>query len=259
MSRKATNELEYLKKLAKPFYFEGSEVGILLVHGFTASTTETLPLGRFLHKKGYTTHGVLLAGHGTNYHELPDYTWQDWFQSVENGIDYLQDRCESIVAIGVSLGAILCLNLVHQRPDYKILKLVLLAPPFALKSRLIALTPILSYFKQFLYKGEDSLQYFKDHNLYSYMYRPTKSIIQLMLLLKHIHNQPISLRTPTLIVYGVLDDMISFSAIEKAREQKFAPDTEVEILRLPKSGHILTVEPDSKELFEKISKFLEKK
>ncbi|MFW9906288.1 MAG: alpha/beta hydrolase [Candidatus Thorarchaeota archaeon] len=250
------DELEPLKILAKPFYFEGGEVGVLLVHGFTASPTETLPLGKYLQEKGYSVHGVLLAGHGTNYQELPKFSWQDWFESVENGYNYLKDRCETIIPIGISLGALLCLYLLHKRPESKIQKLCLLAPPFALKSKLIRLIGVLSIFRKFLYKGEESLQFFKDHNLYSYMYRPTASILQLTRFLKHLHKENICINVTTLIAYGTLDETISIPAIFDAKEQMFSPKTTIITLELPNSGHILTVEPDSEEMFHIIEKFM---
>lgn len=257
MSEKIKDELEYLKHLAEPFYFKASEVGVLLVHGFTASPTETLPLGKFLYRKGYSVHGVRLAGHGTNYLELSKYTWQDWYQSVETGYFYLKDRCQTVIPIGVSLGAILCLYLAHHHQE-SIPKLCLLAPPFALRSRLVGLAPLLRIFKKFSYKGEETLKYFKDHSLYSYMYRPTDSIIQLTHFLKHVRRQPIHIRSPTLIAFGAIDNMISIPAIMEARGKNFSSDAEVEILELLESGHIITVEPDSEELFQAIEKFIKK-
>ncbi len=256
MMKNDYDELESLKHLAKPFYFKGSEVGVLLVHGFTASPTEMLPLGEFLHEKGYCVHGVLLAGHGSNYRELPKYTWHQWYQSVEEGFFFLKESCKIIIPIGISMGALLCLYLVQQHSEEGIHKLILLAPPFRLKSRLVRLMPLLNLIIKFSYKGEDTLKYFKDHNLYSYMYRPTASVIQLTRLLKHINQQSIRITKPTLIAYGALDDMISISAINGAKEQKFADATTVELLKLPNSGHILTVEPDSEEMFSIINKFL---
>ena len=90
------------------------------------------------------------------------------------------------------------------------------------------------------------------------MYRPTTSIIQLTRFLKYIHQQPICITIPTLIAYGALDDVISISAIMPVKEQKFATEAEVEILELPKSGHILTVEPDSGMMFKSIESFLKR-
>lgn len=251
------DELEYLKDAAKPFYFEGSEdTSILLVHGFTASPTEMLPLGKFLNDKGFTVHGVQLAGHGTDYRDMVNCTWYDWYNSVEEGYSHLKDNFNRIIPIGLSMGALLCLNLVQSYPKTQFPKLLLLAPPFSLKSRLAMLAPILNLFVKFSYKGEDTLHYFKKNQLYSYMYRPTASIIQLTRLMKHIKQQTNSIDIPTLIFYGAKDDMISIPAIKVAKNSLFSQTAEITIKELPNSGHILTVEPDSYSMFNIIENFL---
>ncbi|MHA2226499.1 MAG: alpha/beta hydrolase [Candidatus Hodarchaeales archaeon] len=251
--------LEHLKELAKPFYFEGlPDLGLLLVHGFTASPSEMLPLGKFLHEKGYTVSGVRLAGHGTDYRDLPKHSWQDWYRSVEEGFIHLKNHCDAVIPIGLSMGAILCLNLVYQHPEENFPKLCLLAPAFAIKSRMARFAPLFRFFIKFTFKGEETLRYFKDHHLYSYMYRPIDSIIQLFQLLKYIHKQPIHISIPTLIAYGVLDESISINSIKKAIREKFNPETNIKILELRKSHHILPVEPDAEELFRTIELFLKK-
>ncbi|MHA1967993.1 MAG: alpha/beta hydrolase [Candidatus Hodarchaeales archaeon] len=251
------DELEYLKDKAKPFYLDGSEnTSILLVHGFTASPTEMLPLGKFLNKKGFTVHGVRLAGHGTDYRDMVNCTWHDWYNSVEKGYSRLKDNFDKIIPVGLSMGALLCLNLVHNYPKTQFPKLLLLAPPFSIKSRLTMLTPILNLFVKFSYKGKDSLHYFKKNNLYSYMYRPTASVIQLTRLIKHIKQQTNFIDIPTLIFYGAKDDIISIPAIEEAKNSLFSQSTEITINELPNSGHIVTVEPDSLSMFNIIENFL---
>jgi carboxylesterase len=251
------DELKSLKHLAKPFYFEGtSKIGVLLVHGFTASPTEMLPLGKYLHKKGYTVHGIRLAGHGTNYRDMINFTWHDWHDSVMQGFLRLNEKFDLIIPIGISMGALLCLNLIKELPKTDFQKLVMLAPPFALKSRLVAFTPLLKFFVKYLYKGEESLNYFKKHNLYSYMYRPTESVIQLLRFIKYLELQQNRITVPTLILYGSKDEMISKTAIEKARKKHFSDETDVKIQMLPNSGHILTVEPDWQRMFGIIEEFL---
>ena len=88
------------------------------------------------------------------------------------------------------------------------------------------------------------------------MYRPTASILQLTRFLKHLHREEIHINVPTLIAYGTLDEMISIPAISEAMKQNFSPNTKIITLELVNSSHILTVEPDSEELFQKIDKFL---
>jgi len=36
----------------KPFYFEGDEIGVLLIHGFTGSPAEVYPMGEYLAQQG---------------------------------------------------------------------------------------------------------------------------------------------------------------------------------------------------------------
>lgn len=253
------DELEYLKHEAKPFYFEGSleKPGILLTHGFTASPTEMLSLGKYLHNKGFTVHGVQLAGHGTNYRELPNYSYKDWINSIERGLSLLSEKCESVIPIGISMGAMLSLLLVHQHPEVNFKKIVLLAPAFKLRSKLIKLIPIISIFKKFLYKGDNVLQYYKDHNLYAYYYYPTQSLVQLQKLMTIFHQSAFQIQIPTLISYGDLDDTISITAIEPVIRTKFIREV-VKVKTYPNSRHNFTTDPDAQDLYEGIYNFIEK-
>jgi hypothetical protein len=47
------------------FTWESGPLGILLLHGFTATTAEVRPLAKLLHQDGYTVSGPLLPGFGT--------------------------------------------------------------------------------------------------------------------------------------------------------------------------------------------------
>ena len=85
-----------------------------MVHGFTASPTELRTLGDYLHQAGFSIQGVRTAGHGTNLDDLGKCTRRDWYASVEAGYRELSEHCQHIVAIGLSMGALLCCKL-HQR------------------------------------------------------------------------------------------------------------------------------------------------
>ncbi len=252
------DELENVKHLAEPFYFEGnSKVGLLLVHGFTASPTEMLPVGEFLNSKGYTVLGVRLAGHGINYKEMIKYSWKDWYKSVDEGYKYLKTKCEQIIPIGISTGATLCLYLVHNVQDEKISKLILLAPIFAPKSKLAYLSPILKYVKKYVYKGDRTLQLYKDNNLYSYYYYPTKSIQDLIAFLKVIHSTDIQIRIPTMVIYGLLDETISIPAIDAALTNKFSSEAKIQLIKLKNSAHLLTIAADLVFMLDKIEAFIQ--
>ncbi|MHA1973075.1 MAG: alpha/beta hydrolase [Candidatus Hodarchaeales archaeon] len=252
------DQLSHLKELAKPFHFKGStNKCALLVHGLTASPTEMLPLGKYLHDRGdITTYGVRLAGHGTNYRDLPKHSWQDWLKSVYEGFDILEKDFSDITLIGISTGALLSLELFSNVKSPKITRLVLLAPAFELKSKMAKLAGFLSIFKKFIYKGDRILDYYKKHNLYAYYYYPTKSIAEFQKLMKYIKNKPMDIKIPTLISYGALDDTISTEAIDDAIRTKFSNNDHVEKIVFPRSGHNFTTEPDSDDLFKKVLDFI---
>ncbi|MHA2174597.1 MAG: alpha/beta hydrolase [Candidatus Hodarchaeales archaeon] len=226
------------------------------MHGFTASPSEMLPLGNFLHKKGYTVHGVRLAGHGTNYRDLPTYSYNDWFESVENGYFLLKKECETVIPIGISMGALLVLMLIHKYQfEYKFPSLILIAPAFGLRSRFINFVPLISPFIKYIYKGDTVLEYYKEKSLYAYYYYPTKSISEFLKLRKDLFRNIVKIDIKTLIVYGEKDRTISKSKIHSTIKEKFGPNT-TEYAKYTRSGHNFTTDPDAEEAFIKILEFI---
>ena len=79
---------------AEPFFWRGeNNKGVLLIHGFTGSPSELRELGEELHRKGYTVEGLLLAGHGTDPHDLLDVKAEQWEEQVHQGVDHLRETC----------------------------------------------------------------------------------------------------------------------------------------------------------------------
>ncbi len=253
---KQQDKLEHLKKYAQPFYFEGSSTGVLLTHGLTASPTEMLSLGKSLHEKGFSVHGVCLAGHGTKYQDLPNYSYLDWINSCTEGLNLLAKKCDAIIPIGISMGALLSILLIHDKKNTNFKKIVLLAPAFGLKSKLAKLAPILSHFVKYVYKGDSVLQYYIDHDLYAYYYYPTKAIAQYLKLRRYFHTRSIQIEIPTLIAYGSLDDTIATTEIDQVIRKKFSSKVEIIIEKFPNSGHNFTTDPDAPELFNRIIEFV---
>ena len=96
---------------AEPFLLRGNKIGVLLIHGFTGSPAELLPLGIFLNHEGFTVLAVRLAGHGTSERDLLRTNCGDWFNSVLDGYAMLKNFCDKIFVIGHSMGALLSLKL----------------------------------------------------------------------------------------------------------------------------------------------------
>jgi len=103
-----------------PFFFpptdhSSQDVGILLIHGFTASPAEIRPLGEFLSSQGFGVYGVRLKGHGTSPCDLDFRTLSQWYRSTLRGWDVLRKVCEKVVVIGFSMGGNLALMLAEEK------------------------------------------------------------------------------------------------------------------------------------------------
>ena len=104
---------------AEPFYFEGNRVGILISHGFTGSTQSMRPLGEAYAAAGYTVCGPRLKGHGTHYEDMEQTTYHDWVASIEEGYQWLEQRCDTIFVTGLSMGGTLTLYMAETHSEVR--------------------------------------------------------------------------------------------------------------------------------------------
>ena len=95
---------------AEPFFYPSGEVGCLLIHGLTGTPFEMRELGEYLSAQGYTVSGPRLAGHGTtDWRDLANTKWQDWYQTVVDAYSDLAARCRQVYLVGLSAGGALAL------------------------------------------------------------------------------------------------------------------------------------------------------
>ena len=236
---------------APAYALSGGPIGVLLVHGFTASPTELRPLGDHLHQRGYSISGLRLAGHGTSIDDMGRSNAHDWYDSVVAGYDELSARCDRVVAVGLSMGGVLCCQLALDRP---LLGMSLLAPSFAVNSRLFFLAPYLGSLIRRWSKSHESIAYYRQHGLFSYLSMPGPALAQLLHLIRRVRPLLTSIETPCKIFMGMRDTTV-------------VPDSGFAIFRelgsrhkslalLPESNHILTVESDAARVFAEIERFV---
>src|SRR5262249_53931839 len=88
---------------ARPFRFDGGGVGCLLLHGFTGTPSEMLPIGEALAKRGYAVSAPLLPGHGTRVEDLARTTWEQWFATALDAWTELGQSSPTRVVGGLSM------------------------------------------------------------------------------------------------------------------------------------------------------------
>lgn len=183
------------------FFWEGNSTGILLIHGFTATTAEVRPLANKLHNAGYTVAGPLLPGHGTHPDDLNRAVWPMWVEKVKLVYEKLIHQCELIFVAGESMGGLLTLELARQHPE--ISGLFLFAP--AIKVKNLWTSRLLWPFIKYLNKeaGDDGLPW------KGYTVNPVRAAAQLHKLQKHIQRKLQEITQPVIIFTGEHDHTIA--------------------------------------------------
>lgn len=88
----------------------GSDVGVVVTHGFTGSPISTRPLGERLAEEGWNVVVPRLPGHGTSWRDLARTRYADYRVALDQVVDELAGRADHVVLVGLSLGGTLVLD-----------------------------------------------------------------------------------------------------------------------------------------------------
>lgn len=246
----------------EPFFFPGGDVGCLLVHGFTGTPYEMRYLGERLHAAGHTVNGVCLAGHGTRSEDLASCRWQDWYRTVEDGLEVLESRCRQTVAVGLSLGSLLALRLASERPQ-GVSALVLLscalriANPWPARASWILrfALPLLPARWRFVTKpGSDIADQAARCIHPSYRTMPLESVLELVALQRQVRPLLPRILQPAMAIHSHQDHTAPVENV--ALLQRELPNLRAAVL-LYESYHVLTVDREKQRVADEVAAFIE--
>lgn len=184
----------------KSLYFKGNQIGILLIHGFTATTVEVRWLADYLHNKGLTICAPLLPGHGTTPHDLNKKKYTDWLDCVEEAYFSLRKSCNTIIVGGESMGAVLSLYLAEKFSEIK--ALLLYSP--AIKVSSLKYAKFLRFYKPIIQKSNyDDILPWQGYTVY-----PLFAANEFLLLQKLVIQKLSQVKQPILIFHGAYDRTI---------------------------------------------------
>ena len=115
-----------------PFEFPGERGACLLIHGFTGSPWDVLPLGEALSRAGIASYGVRLPGHGTTPAAMLEARAPDWLLACDEALARLPGR--RVTVAGLSMGALLALVLAARHPG-RVAGVAALAPAVRFRDR----------------------------------------------------------------------------------------------------------------------------
>jgi carboxylesterase len=234
------------------FYWEGGPVGVLLSHGFTATSAEVRLLGGYLHERGYTVAGPLLPGHGTTIEEMNRCHWQDWVKGVEQTYQELARRCQKIVVGGESMGGLLALFLAAEHPEAA--AVLAYAPAVHSTTKIVRLAasvmaPFVAY--KTWPPGPKTVV---DERWKGYPAQPIKAAVQLFHLQEEVNRRLSSIRQPVLVVQGRLDRSI-FPDCPKLVMVKVRSEIK-EVHWMDNSEHCVLLDQEWEKVAEITGKFL---
>lgn len=231
------------------FLWTGGPVGVLLLHGYTATTAEVRLLAQCLHQKGYTVAGPLLPGHGTTPQEMQHCRWQDWAAEVEHTYQTLAAQCERVIVGGESMGALLALHLAAHHPNIE--AVLAYSPALRIARKNVWGAYLLAPFVGHVKKGEIKEEFWQ-----GYPVNPLRALVQLHKLQRQVRRRLPAIRQPVLIVQGRLDTAIDLRGVDELY-RKIGSSVK-ELHWMEKSGHVVMIDRELEQVVDVTCRFIER-
>ncbi|MFC3885808.1 alpha/beta hydrolase [Bacillus songklensis] len=235
---------------AKPFYYEGSDIGVLVVHGFTGTTQSMHGLGKRFADAGYTVCGPRLKGHGTHQEDMEQSTYKEWIQSAEEGYQWLKERCEQIFVAGLSMGGTLTLHLASVHKDIKGIMPINAAidiPSMKEGEQLKDVRFLDAIGSDIKAQGVVELAYEKT---------PVKSIFEINQFMKETKEAVSSILCPALIFVSTIDHVVPPENSQYIYEKLASNDKQ--LVELKNSYHVATLDHDKEFIADKCIEFIKR-
>jgi carboxylesterase len=236
---------------AEPFLLLGGDQGVLLIHGFTGSPAEVRLLGEYLHNKGFTVFAPRLCGHGTTVQDMSKTKWSHWYSAVEDGYHILKSLCKSINVVGLSMGGLLALKL---GAEYSVDKLVSLSTPIYIVDKRVNMLPMYRMFREYVPKKRKVFMDIDPQYSVGYNATPLSSLSSLVELIQHVDMLLPSITVPLLIMQARSEHTVQPRSASYIYDK--VGSKEKKLVWLEKSGHIVTLDVDRKQVFREIMEWI---
>ena len=239
---------------AEPFDHDGSDIGVLLCHGFTGTPQSLRPWGEYLADRGYSVRLPLLPGHGTTRHEMNRTRWEDWYACVDAAFRELHEDCERVVVCGLSMGGALALQLA-QGHGPRISGLVLVNPAVKFDDPRTLLLPVLKHVVGSLAGVGNDIKKAGVTEL-AYTRTPLKAAHSQLIAWQSVVRDLPEVTQPVLLLRSPQDHVVPASSSALILSRISSLDV-TEIL-LEDSYHVATIDNDAQRIFDESAKFIER-
>lgn len=230
--------------------WEAGPVGVLLSHGYTATTAEVRLLAQLLHDQGYTVAGPLLPGHGLTPADMKRARWQDWVAAVEETYSHLAGQCEHVFVGGESMGGLLALYLAAEHPE--IAGVLAYSPAIKIPRAILVKAYLARPFIAEVVKADLKAI---NKNWQGYPVNSVPALLQLHRLQQQVSRRLSRIKQPLLIVQGRLDRAIDLRGIDLLYNRCGAELKQLHWME--HSGHVVILEDELEQVAGLTLRFIE--
>jgi carboxylesterase len=244
------------------FFFPGEGVSALLVHGLSGTPYEMRWLGEQLAAAGIRVRGVRLNGHAGSPEDLGASTYDNWYESVVQGLEDLRRYGDPNVVVGLSAGAVLAARLAVDQGE-AIAGVAMLAPAFFLSWTVtVALGAVrkLGKLASHLYLHNDSGS--DIHDAAARRIHPTARLlplsapINLLDLSKMVRRRLERVTQPALLIYSRQDHTCPMGRNRSFVARHLGTAERREVV-LEESYHVITVDNEKHQVAAEVRTFVE--
>ena len=224
-----------------PVVLSGGSTTVVLLHGYTGSPAELGLLASFLHREGYGVECPLLAGHGTCLEDLMTVDPDQWLYQIDAVVDRLQQQGQNVVVGGLSLGAILALQLARRRPCIQ--GVITYSPPIISGDPRALIAPLLARLLTSVPRpADDFVDPTTAERIWTYNRWPSRCSVKVLELIADTRRHLAEVTQPLLVMASHRDRVITARGVNLLRQRVSSPA--VELQWLENSGHLITTDAE---------------
>ncbi len=247
-------EIPSLLPGAEPFFHRGNHIGVVVLHGFTASPEEVRPLCEYLATEhDYTIYAPRLTHHGTQAADMNRSQWWDWYFTALDAHYVMSQQCEKVVLIGLSMGGATALLLAaNTDPDAVI---VCAAPAEIEKTIQTRLAGMVWPIRKFSPKlGSEDM----NDPVWHHRYRvyPLHAIPELVAYVEIVEQVLPQVTAPAFLIHAENDEVVPFHNMDTIAS--LIGSARVDTLPMQEGGHLVLWNdyPQRPQVFAYIADFI---
>ncbi|MEA2097355.1 MAG: alpha/beta fold hydrolase [Candidatus Cloacimonadota bacterium] len=241
-----------LSKYHQPFSnTTESEIGVLVIHGLTSTTSSMKYLAEQFADTDYNVELPKLSGHGTKWQDMNSTKYTDWVDDIEKALKKLQERCSKIFLCGLSLGGELALYLTGRHPE--IAGIILINHTSKFTNPKFWFVPLLTKFIRSVPAIASDI---KDPNSKEIAYNRTSTngINEMLKLMKEVNKMQSNILQPCLIFKSKEDHAVP--KISATFTMKKLGSKDKELIWLENSYHVAPLDYDKELIAKKSIEFI---